>query len=278
MRSRNKIGIVQGRLSSQVGATIQSFPVNTWQDEFPLAQKAGLGCIEWIYEKETEHDNPLRTDDGVKEIHRLEREWSVVTRSICADYYMTNFLINSSGKPIPSLEKHLKWLIGRASLIECNYIVLPFVDSSSLKTPDQIRGITLLLRSMIPCLEKHDVELHLETDLPPTVLLKLLESMDHNLIRSNYDIGNSASVGHDPRQELTLLKNWIGSVHVKDRILGGGTVPLGIGSADFALCFERFKLMKYKRPYILQAARDTALSEVELAIRNRKFIESYLSY
>jgi L-ribulose-5-phosphate 3-epimerase len=95
-------------------------------------------------------------------------------------------------------------------------------------------------------------------------------------VRANYDIGNSASLGHSPTQELTLLAGWLGSVHVKDRILGGGTVPLGTGSADFATCFRLIYKAGFQGPFILQAARQPELSEVELARRNRKFVEQQM--
>ena len=277
MISSTKIGIMQGRLSPPMRKTIQSFPVGTWQDEFPRAQEAGLCCIEWIYETGTDSANPLRTEEGIKRVRDLEMEWSVVVRSICADYYMNSHLVNHAGAPVDPVKKHLEWLIARASRLDCQYIVLPFVDSSSLKTPEQIRGLIALLDSVVPAIEKNNVEIHLETDLQPAILAGILGALDHGLIRSNYDIGNSASLGHDPREELPLLKRWIGSVHVKDRILGGSTVPLGTGAADFPYCFDRFKSMNFSRPYILQVARDQSQSETELAIRNRKFVESYLA-
>ena len=271
-----RIGIMQGRLSPQTGSTIQSFPVTTWQDEFPRAQEAGLCCIEWIYETGTDIVNPLRIDEGVQKIRHLEKEWSIAVQSICADYYMTANLIGSSGEFVSLNKNHLEWLIGRAaSLLECQYIVIPFVDSSSLKTTAQIQGLKKLLDVLVPTLEKNDVEIHLETDLSPHVISEILTGLDHKLIRSNYDIGNSASLGHDPREELTLLKKWIGSLHVKDRLLGGGTVPLGSGAADIPYCMSTFRSMKFARPYILQTARDDEITETDLAVRNKKFIESF---
>ncbi|MFA6362436.1 sugar phosphate isomerase/epimerase family protein [Methanoregula sp.] len=270
-----KIGIMQGRLSPQTGKTIQSFPVDTWRDEFPRAQEAGLCCIEWIYETGTDGANPLRTDEGIKRIRELEMEWSVVVQSVCADYYMNSHLVSPSGATTDPTKKHLEWLIGRASLLDCQYIVLPFIDSSSMRNPEQIRGLIELLGSIIPPIEKNNVEIHLETDLQPAVLVDIMRELDHELIRLNYDIGNSASLGHDPREELTILRGWIGSVHVKDRLPGGGTVPLGSGAADFPYCFSAFKSMNFARPYILQAARDMEISEIDLAVRNRKFIESF---
>jgi L-ribulose-5-phosphate 3-epimerase len=53
----NPIGIMQGRLSPPVGGRIQSFPVDCWREEFFRAREAGLNCIEWVYEFETEARN-----------------------------------------------------------------------------------------------------------------------------------------------------------------------------------------------------------------------------
>ena len=273
----NTIGIMQGRLSPPIGGRIQSFPVDTWCDEFSLAREAGLDCIEWIYEAETEAVNPLRTDAGVAEIRRLMEDSGVAMWSVCADYYMAERLITSDGTPQEAGVAHLTWLVGRACLLGVRYIVLPFVDESSLRSSKEVGGLLVVLESIMPAAEQSGVELHLETDLKPTDLVAVLEPVSHPLARANYDIGNSASLGRDPVEELTLIGPWLGSVHVKDRVLGGGTVPLGTGSADFATCFHLICAADFRGPFILQAAREEGLSEVELAIRNRRFVEEQLA-
>ena len=68
MIPRNAIGIMQGRLSSGKEDQIQFFPVDTWREEFSIAKEAGLDCIEWVYEAETESVNPLSSEAGVAEI------------------------------------------------------------------------------------------------------------------------------------------------------------------------------------------------------------------
>lgn len=272
----NTIGIMQGRLSPPIGGRIQSFPVDTWPEEFSLAREAGLDCIEWIYEAETEAVNPLRTDEGVAEIRQLVAESGVAIWSVCADYYITERLVAPDGAPRETAVKHLIWLVGRVGLLGVRYIVMPFVDPSSLQSPQAVEGLVAVLKSVIPVAERAGVELHLETDLQPSDLVTVLESVSCPLIRANYDIGNSAALGHDPVEELTLLGPWLGSVHVKDRVLGGGTVPLGTGAADFAACFRLICQAGFNGPFILQAAREEGLSEVELAIRNRRFVEEQL--
>ena len=45
------------------------------------------------------------------------------------------------------------------------------------------------------------------------------------------------------------------NVHVKDRVLGGTTVPLGTGSADFEAVFAALAQRNYQGNFILQTAR-----------------------
>jgi len=56
------IGIMQGRLVPPTDNRIQCFPRERWADEFALAAKAGLDCIEWIYDLYGADVNPLATD------------------------------------------------------------------------------------------------------------------------------------------------------------------------------------------------------------------------
>ena len=280
MNASNFVGIMQGRLLPPPGGGIQAFPGSRWREEFPLASQAGLDCIEWIHdvdENDQEAANPLASDEGIDEILRLSERWGVAVLSICADYFMTKRLIEADGSAdLESIER-LKWLLARSAKLGVRYIILPFVDSSSLQSADECQTLARLLSELTPAIERSGVELHLETDLPPEQLVSLLSRLSHPLVRANYDIGNSASLGCDPTVELGLISRWLGSVHVKDRLGGGGTVALGTGDADFPLCFRLIRETAFRGPFILQTARDDSISEVELAVRNRRFCEQQLS-
>ena len=89
----------------------------------------------------------------------------------------------------------------------------------------------------------------------------------------NYDMGNSASLGYDPRREIGLLGEYIINVHIKDRIRGGGTVPLGEGDTDFGTVFTELENAGYEHDFILQAARKDIFSDRENVI-----IETVRSY
>ena len=268
---------MQGRLLPPTEGRFQAFPAAGWREEFPRARDAGLARIEWIYEVPHEADNPLGSEAGVAELRRLAAETGVAVRSICADYYMGRLLVGADDRPDASVVEHLRWLLGRAALLGVGYMVLPFVDASSLKTDSARAAAAEALAAVLPAAEAAGVELHLETDLAPPVFAALLRRIGHPLVKANYDIGNSASLGYDPEEELTTLAPWLGSVHVKDRVLGGGTVALGTGNADFPTCFRLIRRAGFAGCFILQAARDAALSEVELARRNIAFVRDHLA-
>jgi L-ribulose-5-phosphate 3-epimerase len=269
----NPIGIMQGRLSPPVDGKIQSFPADTWQREFDLAAEVGLDCIEWIYETGTDHANPLRTGNGIREIEDVANATGVAVQSVCADYYMADRLVLPDGGIGERALAHLKALVARVADLGAQHIVLPFVDSSSLGSRSEVDGLLRVLEAALPDAEAASVELHLETDLKPAALVGILDRASHPMLRANYDTGNSASLGYDPKEELTDLASHLGSVHIKDRMLGGTTVPLGQGSADLPACFRLIHAAGYEESFILQAAREAGLSEPALATRNVAFVQ-----
>lgn len=269
------VGIMQGRLLPPFEGRFQTFPAAGWRQEFHNAKAAGLASIEWIYEVPHEADNPLATAEGLAEMRAMMAETGVMIRSICADYYMQSRLV-VDGQPQRAMVDHLKWLLGQAKAVDLWYIILPFVDVSSLRNDADRTALKTILSEVLPLARQLGVELHLETDLPPKAFRQLLEEVGDDFLKANYDIGNSASLGFDPEEELTLLGPFLGSVHVKDRVLKGSTVPLGTGNADFPTCFRLIKAAGYSRPFILQAARGVEGEEVTWSGHNREFVERQL--
>jgi hexulose-6-phosphate isomerase len=91
----------------------------------------------------------------------------------------------------------------------------------------------------------------------------------------NYDSGNSASLGYSPANEFAAYGDRIGSVHIKDRVLNGGTVPLGTGNTDFAALFSCLEKIEYRGDFTLQVARGTPGDEVAWAKQNLAFIRGH---
>ena len=54
----SRIRIMQGRLSKPINGKIQSFPINSWENEFYLARNIGFELIEWVLDENVK-DNPI---------------------------------------------------------------------------------------------------------------------------------------------------------------------------------------------------------------------------
>ena len=153
-------------------------------------------------------------------------------------------------------------------------VVIPCVDISTLDTDSKIDLFIENLKPAIDIAEKKQINLSLETDLAPEPFLNLLNRIDSNVVTVNYDIGNSAALGYDSYEELSLYGNRITDIHIKDRALGGGPVILGQGNADFNSFFKSLKEYNYQGPFIMQAYRDD--EGVEVFKRQLKWIRPYI--
>jgi len=270
------IGIMQGRLVPPEAGRIQAFPRERWAAEFPAAAEAGLDAIEWVYDTYGLGSNPLETDPGALSIQQLSARHRVAVRSVCADYFMDFAFVCASDAEREERLERLDWLLRQAACIGVTRMVLPFVDQSAIRdAADQDAAVEALQRAL-PTAEARGVELHLETSLTPDGFAALLSRLPHPFIKVNYDSGNSSSLGYRPAEEFAAYGKRVGSVHIKDRVCGGGTVPLGEGDADFPALFAALRRVAYRGDFILQVARGPEGDEVAWARKNRAFVEHYL--
>jgi len=267
-----QFSIMQGRLVPPSDGRFQCFPRERWRDEFALAQAAGLTGIEWIYDLYGADANPLATDDGLKLIDALSAETGVTVRSLCADYFMDRPLLRAGEAELDELVNILLWLLGRCDSAGIGRVVMPFVDASRIESDDDCDRLVAVMGRIAPILEKTGIEVHLETSLTPASFADLLARLPHPSFKVNYDSGNSASLGYDTRLEFAAYGPRIGSVHIKDRVEGGGTVPLGTGDADFEALFECLAAIGYANGFVLQVARSAPGDEVDWAVQNREFV------
>jgi L-ribulose-5-phosphate 3-epimerase len=270
----SRVGIMQGRLLPPSGGRLQCFPVEGWDREFALAAKAGLECIEWIYDLPGESANPLASDEGIAEMRRLVKQSGVPVLSLCADYFMERPLADPEESRSRESRETLAWLMRRSARAGIARIVLPFVDSSEIRRPEELDQVAAILEQALPVARECGLELHLETSLTPARFADLLGRLPESFVKVNYDSGNSASLGYDPREELAAYGRRIGSVHIKDRVRGGGTVPLGSGDTRFEDLFGGLRNLGYRGDFILQVARAPE-DEVERARRDRAFVRRH---
>ena len=266
------VGIMQGRLVPPVDGRIQCFPRERWRDEFALAAAADLDAIEWIFDVFGLDVNPVATDEGLAELAALSAQTGVGIRSICADYFMDRPLLRAVDREIEDRVSTLAWLLRRCALLGAGRVVLPFVDASRIDSDSELGHVAAVLGRVLAVLDETGVELHLETSLAPEPFADLLARLPHPSVKVNYDSGNSASLGYGPRDEFKAYGARVGSVHVKDRVRGGGTVPLGSGDADFEALFSCLDDVAYNGDFVLQVARGVDGDEVRWARDNRAFL------
>lgn len=268
----NKIGIMQGRLSKQEGFKIQEFPKKSWEYEFASAKKIGFELIEWVFDSK---DNPILDDSKLEDISKKTTEYNISINSIIADFFMEHSLSKEYDKLNENVEI-LKKLIVNAHKLGIKIIEIPLVDTSSLKSKEEIKILENRIKEIIPILEKNQIILGLETDLKPRDFAKLLKRINHPNVKANYDSGNSASLGYDPFEEFEVIGKWIKNIHIKDRLLKGNTVPLGTGDVDFDILFKLLKKHDYKGNLIIQGARETKESPEETSSKYLKFVKQYV--
>lgn len=249
-------GIMQGRLLPKFKNRYQAHPLGYWKDEFTIAKEIGLSYIEFILDHNDYEKNPLITDLGINEIVNIIQKTGIGVRSICADIFMEaplhseNISISNTSKEI------LLKLIENSAKLGITDIVIPCVDQSTLKGEADQNRLIENLTEPIKLANKRKINLALETDLAPIPFLNLLNKLDAGVVKVNYDIGNSASLGFDIFEEFKLYGNRISDIHIKDRVLGGGSVVLGAGNANFKSFFQVFSKIDFKGPIVMQVYRD----------------------
>jgi len=266
------LGVMQGRLLPPVGDHIQAFPGERWREEFATAEKCGLQLIEWIFEGNNWQSNPVLSDPD--SIISVSKKNGVRVNTLIADFFMDFPLVRASQKETSERIDVFKNLIDQAGHIGLQYINVPFVDNSEIRNDEDIQGVVSAISAVLPEIEKRSMTLGLETSLGPEEFAKLLQRIDHPAVGVNYDIGNSAAMGYAPDEEMDAYGEKIVTVHVKDRVKGGFTVPLGTGDADFDTVFSRLAQNGFKGPIVLQAARDG--DEVSATKRYVDFVHGYL--
>jgi hexulose-6-phosphate isomerase len=271
------IGMMQGRLTPRNGRSIQFFPFDNWQNEFRDAKEIGLNEIESIFDYDNYQNNPLWSKDGRSTLKQIIGATGIAVNFICADYFMVKPFFRCSQSQVRENLHILRTLISNATNLAIKGIEIPFVDNSSIKTPEEINAVIEILKAIIPDLEKGSISICLETDLNPAKFKKLLNQFSHPLIKANYDTGNSSGNGYDPAEELAAYGTFIGNIHIKDRLFGDGTVKLGTGSAQFDRFFSALKAVGYTGSFILQAARGEDGNEKECIQQQISFLKSYIT-
>lgn len=246
---------MQGRLSPLLNGRIQAFPWECWKDEFPLAQQINIHLMEWTLDQERLYENSLLTEVGQAEIRALCQQYAVSIPSLTGDCFMQAPLWKAQGSERIALERDFVEIAKGCAAVGITMMVVPLVDNGRLESMAQEDGLVTFLENQSGFLAAHGLKVLFESDYEPQELARFIARLDSALFGINYDIGNSAALGFNPHEEFAAYGPSIVNVHVKDRVLGGTTVPLGTGNANFDAVFTELAQINYHGNFILQTAR-----------------------
>ena len=250
--SINKIGIMQGRLSPRPYPLLQQFPRDSWKQEFIYAKDIGYDFIEWIFEENNYEQNPIWTPEGRTEIKRCISETGITVESICADFFLENPLFRRKKYSLNSLIDKLKLLISYAADIGAKVILFPVLENAEITDPKEEAVLVSALKECLSILDNYHVKIGLETELEAKRYYLLSEQFKSENIGVYYDTGNCAFRGYDMKKDMEILKPLLLQVHIKDRLVGGGSVFLGTGATNFLEGIPYLQEHGYKGNYVMQ--------------------------
>ena len=243
-------GVMQGRLSRITEYGYQAFPGDGWEVEFRIASEVGFDHIEWVVDSSTLQSNPLLIDP--QSIEEVVVSSGIVVPTVCGDFLMDTRL---------GLEESRAWalladVLASMKEIGAKILVLPYVDQSSLCSPGVLREFESVAVRLEEFARAFGISVALETDLPPTRFGELLADLNPAVFGVNLDLGNSASLGYDLQDELSLYGSRVFLIHIKDRPLNGPSVRLGEGAANVCSAMRKFAEIEFQGIVTMQAFRD----------------------
>ena len=264
-----RIGFMQGRLSPALDGRIQAFPWSCWRDEFAVAERHGYRLMEWTADQDRLYESPLLTPTGQNEIRARCDGHGLTIPSLTGDCFMQAPFWQVDGAEREVRTRDFRQVAKACATVGICLIVVPLVDHGRVESPKQEDVLVAVLSGEATFLTEHGLRVVFESDFPPRELARFIGRLDPAVFGVNYDIGNSASLGFDPTEEMAAYGSRLLNVHVKDRARRGTTVPLGAGSANFDAVFAGLATIGYTGNYVLQTARATDGDDAGVLCRYR---------
>ncbi|XPV75726.1 MAG: sugar phosphate isomerase/epimerase family protein [Desulfovibrio sp.] len=255
MDMRSRIGFMQGRLSPLVDGKIQAFPKDHWREEFATAEELNISCMEWTLDHDGLFTNPFLTKNGQAEIKELCAKHNLSIPSLTGDFFMQAPFYKAQGLERNKLMDEMKAVLEACAILGVTYTCIPLVDAGRIENEAQEQSLLDGLEEITPFLEAQKQYIVFESDASPAEYKKFLEKLPSKTFGVNLDTGNSAAFGIDITDEITHYGERVLNVHIKDRVLGGTTLPLGTGDATLPESVAALEKIGYTGNYILQTAR-----------------------
>lgn len=273
----HKIGFMQGRLTPIENGRIQSFPWTNWENEIEQAAAEDFRMMEWTLDQDRLYTNPLMTVEGQNRVRALQEKWNYQIPSLTGDCFMQAPFYKVTGAQSEELKKDFANIRNACERLGIEYIVMPLVDNGRMENRQQEDALVEHLLEIQPLLKAKNQKVVFECDYAPTEYKRFIDRLPAAHFGVNYDIGNSASLDIPAPAEFSLYGDRVLNVHIKDRVKGGTTVPLGEGHADFHSVFTELKKIKYKGNFILQTARAKDEQHMMVLKKYRTFTQKLIA-
>lgn len=233
--------------------------------------------MEWTLDQDGLRQNPFNTVSGQAEIRKLAENHHVTVFSASGDCFMQAPFYKKTGRARAALLDDFHLVMESCVSLGLHHLLMPLVDDGRIDSREQEDDLVQTLRGIRPRLEATKLRILFESDFPPAELARMMKRLPEPSFGINYDIGNSASLGYRPDDELAVYGDRVCAVHVKDRLLGGTTVPLGSGNADLPGAFRALARAGFSGDYILQTARAADGRDAETLCRYRDMVLGWLT-
>ncbi len=271
----NQIGIQQGRLSPPSASRLQSFPWQTWQQEFENARQCQIDLIEWLFDADNFEQNPIWKPDGIRDINACVQATGVGVLTCCASYFMAHPFFRVAEHDRRASIQVLNQLILKAVQVDLRTILLPVLEVSEIRTPEEKEQLLESLREPLRLAGDHGIQIGLETELPADEYLALVQAGGSRSLGVYYDTGNNTARGYTISSDARTLAPYLVGVHIKDRKRGGPNVPLGSGDADFDGFFQVMRETGYPGPMIMETIFGP--DYLGMAARHMTFVKDHLT-
>ncbi len=248
----HRVGVMQGRLSARPEHRLQAFPHQTWPEELARAKRLGFSFLEWIYEADRAQENPIASSAGRASIRACIAASDLPVGSVCGDYFMIHRLAGGSAEQRRSNAEALSELVRWTREIGASRILLPLLETSAVDSPELVRDVSESIQRVCPALERYDVTLGLEMEIPGEQYAAVIHGIGHPLVGAYYDTGNSTAQGLDIERDIEPLLPLLKAVHLKDRMAFGTSQPFGQGAANFPGFFGVLARAGYRGDFLTQ--------------------------
>lgn len=262
-------------------------PELTWEERLRAVTELGFDYLEISIDEKDERLARLdwtQTERGV--LHRAMRETGVPIQSMC----LSGHRRFPYGSTDPAVRARAHEITEKAVLFAREFgirvIQLAGYDVYyEPSTPESLRLFEEGLRSACEIAEKYQVMLAMEimdTPLMSSIsrYLKYKAVLPSPWFTVYPDVGNLSAWGNDTAAEISLGRNGMVGVHLKDTLAVTEDfpgkfkcVPFGSGCVDFPACLGQFEREGYRGPYMIEMWYEPGQDWRAEITNARKFME-----